>query len=89
MLGSLVTDVSESVAVLLARFGSITLTGTLTAAVFVSVPTAKVEVLAVAVYARLEPAGKFTVSLILPEPFADPQVAPPDTVAQVQLTEVI
>jgi hypothetical protein len=55
--------VSVSVAALFATLGSPTLAGTLTAAVFVTLPVALAETFAVTVYTILAPLGRFTVSI--------------------------
>ena len=68
--------VSESVAELFPGVGSTIPPAAATVAVFDNVPVADIEILAVTVYVTLPPAGRLTVSLILPEPEAV-QVPPP------------
>jgi hypothetical protein len=63
-------NVSESVALLLAGVGSVTLAEVATLAVFTSEPVAEAEMLQLAVYVMLPVFGRLTVSLMLPEPEA-------------------
>src|SRR5688500_12473551 len=77
---------SVSVALLLAGLGSATPPGAATVAVLLSEPVAPASTVPVAVYVTLPPAGRLTVSLMLPEP-PGVQVAPPAP-TQVQVTPV-
>jgi hypothetical protein len=76
--------VSVSVAELLPGVGSVTPLGALTVAVLKSVPVALAEMLALAVKATDPPAGRLTVSLILPVPLA--VQVPPRAPTQVHVT---
>src|SRR5689334_10123536 len=67
---------SLSVALLLPGVGSVTPPGVVIVAVFDSVPVAAPEIVALAVKVTDPPAGRFTVSLMLPLPEAV-QVPPP------------
>src|SRR5437773_177024 len=68
--------VSVSVAELLVGFGSVTPSGAATVAVLTRVPVADVLTVPVRVYVTVPPTGRFTVSLMLPDPFAM-QLPPP------------
>src|SRR5882672_7060431 len=76
-------SVSESVAELLPGVGSVTPAGAVTVAVLLSVPVARLEMVQLAVYVTLPVFGRFTVSLMLPEPEA--VQVPPFAPAQVQV----
>lgn len=67
---------SVSVAMLLPGVGSVTPPPVATLAVLLKVPVAEAEIAAVTVYVTEPPAGRLTVSLMLPEPIAV-QVPPP------------
>lgn len=69
-------SVSVSVAELLPGVGSVTPPGAVTVAVLLSVPLAAAEMVQLAVYVVLPPAGRLIASLILPLPDAV-QVPPP------------
>ena len=69
-------SVSVSVAELLPGFGSLTPAGAVTVAVFDRLPVAPAAIAALTVYVTVPPAGRLTVSLILPDPAAV-QVPPP------------
>src|SRR3954466_304170 len=75
--------VSLSVAELLPGVGSVTPPGAVTVAVLLSVPTADAEMVQLAVYVVLPPAGRLIVSLMLPLP--DAVQVPPPAPAQVQV----
>ena len=74
-------SISVSVALLLARFGSVTPLGTATLAVSEIEPLAKALIVPVALYVILLPEGILTVSLMLPVPVALNPEAPPVCVA--------
>jgi len=74
---------SVSVAELLPGVGSVTPAGVATVAVLVNEPLADAEILQLAVYVMLPPAGRLAVSLMLPLPLA--VHVPPPAPAQVQL----
>src|SRR5690349_22013767 len=80
-------SVSVSVAELLPGVGSVTPAGAATVAVLLSVPLAAAEIVQLAVYVVLPPAGRFTVSLILPLPEAVQVPPPAPTQVQVQVSE--
>ena len=81
------TRTSVSLAELLAAAGSVTPPGAVTVAVLVSNPLAAAEMAQLAVYVVLPPLGRFTTSLILPEPEAV-QVPPPAPAhVQVQVSD--
>jgi hypothetical protein len=80
-------SVSVSVALLFAGFGSVTPLGTATVAVLLSVPVADALTVPVSVYVTLPLTGRFTVSLMLPEPLA--VQVPPPAPTHVQLAPVI
>lgn len=82
-----VAMVSVSVALLLPGVGSVTPPPVATVAVFDSVPVAALDKVPVAVKVTEPPAGKLTVALMLPDPFAG-QVPPPAP-TQVQVTPVM
>jgi hypothetical protein len=79
--------VSVSVAELLPGLDSLTPPAALTVAVFDSVPVALDEMAALAVYVTDPPAGRLTVSLILPEPLAVHVPPPAPTQVQVAVSE--
>ena len=79
-------SVSESVAELLPGVGSVTPAGAATVAVLLSVPVAAAEIVQLAVYVVLPPAGRFTVSLMLPLPDAVHVPPPAPTQVQVQVS---
>jgi hypothetical protein len=70
------TSVSVSVALLLPGTGSEAPAGTATAAVLLMLPTADGETVTISRKSTLEPTGRLTVWLMLPDPEAV-QVAPP------------
>src|SRR6185295_1613760 len=78
-------SVSVSVAELLPGVGSVTPAGAATVAVLESVPVADGEIVQLAVYVTLPPAGRLTVSLMLPEPDAVQVPPPAPTQVHVQL----
>src|SRR5580765_1735211 len=76
-------SVSLSVAELLPGGGSVVPAGAVTVAVLLSEPLADAEMLQLAVYVMLPPAGRLTVSLILPLPLA--VHVPPEAPTQVHV----
>ena len=78
---ALKTTVSESVALLLAEFGSLTPKGAVTLAVLERVPVAVEATFPVALYVTKLPAGIVRVSWMLPVPVAVNPDAPPLCVA--------
>ena len=72
-----------SVAALLAGFGSVTPPGAATVAVLTKLPLAAAEMVQLAVYVTLPPAGRLAKSLMLPEP--DAVQVPPPAPTHVQL----
>src|SRR3954470_22650026 len=80
------TTVSESVALLLPGFGSVTPPGADTVAVLARVPVAARLTVALAVYVTDPPAGRLAVSLMLPAPAA--VQVPPPAPTHVQVTPV-
>src|SRR6516225_8238982 len=81
------TSVSVSGAELLPGVGSVTPAGAATVAVLVSVPVAAAEIVQLAVYVVLPPAGRLIVSLMLPLPEAVQVPPPAPTQVQVQVSE--
>src|SRR6187402_2039895 len=80
-------SVSLSVAELFPGVGSVTPAGAATVAVLLSVPVAAGDKVALTVYVTLAPAGRLTVSLILPEPAAVQVPPPAPTQVQVAVSE--
>ena len=78
---------SVSLALLFADDGSVTPAGAVTVAVLSNEPVAAAEMLQVAVYVTLPPFGRFTESLILPEPDAVHVPPPAPTQVQEQVSE--
>lgn len=68
------------VSVLLVEFGSAVPLGGATVAILLSVPVAVLETVAVSVKVAEPPTSRFTAALILPVPFAVPQLEPDDAV---------
>src|SRR5260221_5509560 len=66
--------VSVSVALLLARLGSVSPAGTIVVAVFERVPEALMLSVAVATNVAVSPTRRFAVWMMLPEPLAAPQL---------------
>ena len=79
--------VSLSVAELLPGVGSVTPPGAATVAVLLSVPVAAALIVQLAVYVVLPPAGRLTVSLMLPEPEAVHVPPPAPTHVHVHVRE--
>ena len=77
---------SVSVAELLPGVGSVTPAGAATVAVLLSVPLAAAEIVQLAVYVVLPPAGRLIVSLMLPLPLAVHVPPPAPTQVQVQVS---
>src|SRR5439155_1312528 len=84
---ALAPSASLSVAELLPGVGSVTPAGAATVAVLLSVPVADAEIVQLDVYVVLPPLGKFTVSLMLPEPDAVHVPPPAPTHVQVQVSD--
>jgi len=80
-------SVSLSVAELLPGLGSVTPAGAVTVAVLDSVPVAAAEMAALTVYVTDPPAGRLTVSVMLPEPAAVQVPPPAPTQVQVAVSE--
>ena len=78
------TKLRETLAELLAGFGSATPLGRATDAVLVNVPVAELEVCAVKLKVAVPFTARLTVALMLPLPLGAPQLEPADAV-QVQV----